>query len=87
MLPEHYAGPRCGNCGAHFSPGEVICSVCGAHRYGPGAPIVGPLARRSAGQMVQEYFWWVVAGAGLVICSVLGIVFGFFDFLLHLIPH
>jgi len=86
-LEQYTGGPRCGNCGAYFSAGEVVCSVCGAQRYSADAPVVGPLARSSAGQMIQAYFWWALAGVGLVVCTVLGIVFGLLDFLLHLIPH
>ncbi len=87
MLPEPSAGPRCGTCGSYFSPGQVFCAACGAHRYGPEKPVVGPLAQRSVGQTIQAYIWWVIAGVGLVICTVLGLVFGLLDFLLHLLPH
>jgi hypothetical protein len=91
MLPEQqrgssYLGPQCGNCGTLFSPGQVICSVCGGHRYGPEAPVVGPLARRSFGQTLQAYFWWVLSAIGLALCLVVGIVFGLLHFILNLLP-
>lgn len=85
-LGQYSGSPQCGTCGAYFSPGQVICSVCGAHRYGPDAPVVGPLARRSVGQNMQRYFWWALSGAGVVLCFVLGTVFGVLHFLLHLLP-
>lgn len=86
MSLEQRGGPQCGNCGAYFSPGQVICPVCGAHRYGPAAPVVGPLARRSVGQTIQRTFWWAISTIGLALCLVLGIVFGLFHFILRLIP-
>lgn len=87
MSLEQYSGsPQCGNCGAYFNPGQVICAVCGAHRYGPEAPVVGPLVRRSAGQTIQHYVWWALSGIGLALCLVLGIVFGLLHFLLNLLP-
>ncbi|HEY7349890.1 MAG TPA: hypothetical protein VH599_16350 [Ktedonobacterales bacterium] len=86
MTPEPYSGPRCGNCGAYFSAGEVVCPVCGARRYGPEAPVVGPLVQRSFGQTLQRSFWWGVSGIGLALCLVLGIVFGLLNFVFHLTP-
>ncbi len=43
--PEPFYGPRCGNCGAYFTPGEVVCAACGADRYSDAQPVVGPQAR------------------------------------------
>lgn len=87
MSLEHYSsGPQCGNCGTYFSPGQVTCAVCGAHRYGPEAPIVGPMVRRSIGQTIHHYFWLAISGIGLALCLVLGIVFGLLRFFLHLLP-
>ncbi len=86
MSLEQYSGPRCGNCGAYFNPGQVICSACGAHRYGPEAPVVGPLVRQSVGQTAHRALWWVISGVGLALCLVVGVVFGLLDFVLHLLP-
>ncbi len=85
-LELYTGGPRCGNCGAYFSAGEVVCSACGAHRYGPNEPVVGPLVRPSFGQSIQHYFWWALSAVGLALCLVLGIVFGLIHFVLHLLP-
>ncbi len=85
-LEQSNDGPRCGNCGAYFSPGQVICAACGAHRYGPETPVVGPLARPSRGQTVQRALWWTISGIGLALCLVVGTVFGLLDFLYNLLP-
>ncbi|HLV98474.1 MAG TPA: hypothetical protein VKT82_07320 [Ktedonobacterales bacterium] len=85
-LGPYSGSPQCGTCGTYFSPGQVICSVCGAHRYGPDAPVVGPLAQRSVGQNIQRWFWWALSGAGLVLCVVVGTAFGLLHFLLQLLP-
>jgi hypothetical protein len=86
MSLEQYGGPRCGNCGANFSPGQVVCPVCGAHRYGPDAPVVGPLVRRSFGQTIQHYFWWAISAIGLALCLIAGMIVGLLRFGVHLIP-
>ncbi len=87
MSLNPYSGsPRCGTCGTYFSPGQVICATCGAHRYGPEARAVGPLVRRSVGQNIQRFFWWALAGVGLALGLVVGIVFGLLRFILHLMP-
>jgi hypothetical protein len=85
-LEPYSSSPQCGTCGTYFSPGQVICSTCGAHRYGPETPVVGPLARRSIGQSMQGAFWWAVSGIGLALCLVVGIVSGLLHFVLHLLP-
>ncbi len=85
-LNPYSGGPQCGNCGTYFSPGQVICATCGAHRYGPEAPVVGPLVRQTPGQAAHRWLWWTISGVGLVLCVGLGTVFGLLDFLLHLLP-
>ncbi len=78
MSSEPYTGPACGNCGRHFQPGEVICPSCGAHRYGDAAPVVGPLARRTISEKLQEFTLWGIAGIGLALFVILGLIFGVF---------
>ncbi len=78
MSLEPYTGPACGNCGRHFQPGEVVCQSCGAHRYGDSAPVVGPLVRRTTTQKLQELTLWGIAGIGLALFVVLGVIFGLF---------
>ena len=88
MTLEQYRGsPQCGNCGTYFSPGQVICATCGAHRYGPEAPVVGPLVRRGLRQTIHGSFWWVLSGVGLALCLVVGAVFGLIQFVLHLLAN
>jgi len=87
MTLQQYSGsPQCGNCGTYFNPGQVICSTCGAHRYGPETPVVGPLARRSLRQSLHASFWWLISGLGLALCLVVGTIFGLFHFLVQLLP-
>jgi hypothetical protein len=85
-LNQYSGNPQCGTCGAYFNPGQVICTVCGAHRYGPDPPVVGPLARRGLGQNIQRSFWWVLSGVGVALCFVVGTVFGLLHFILQLLP-
>jgi hypothetical protein len=84
MSLEPYTGPACGNCGRYFQPGEEVCPGCGAHRYGDQAPVVGPLARRTPAQKLQENALWIIAGAGTVLglLVVLGLLFGLFHLIL-----
>lgn len=83
---QYSSGPQCGSCGTYFSPGQVICATCGAHRYGPEAPVVGPLVQQSFGQTLQAYFWWALSGIGLALCLVVGVISGVLHFLLNLLP-
>lgn len=85
MTSEPFYGPRCGNCGAYLNPGEINCSACGAHRYADARPVMG--VAQTNRQIIQSYFWWGLAGLGTIVCGILGIVFGLFDFLLRLLPH
>ncbi len=85
MPPELSSGPRCGNCGAYFSPGQEVCSACGAHRYSGLQPAVGPLAHPVP--LAQRVLWWGLAGVGVVLCGLLSLVFGLLDALLRVLPH
>ena len=85
MTPEPFYGPRCGNCGAYLKPGEILCSACGAHRYADPQPVMG--VAQTNRQVIQSYFWWGLAGLGTIVGGILAFIFGWFDFLLHLLPH